>query len=96
MLYLKILGITAVEDLLQEGVPEVIEDFHKAGIKFWMITGDKMETAENIGYISKMIDNQTQIFYLAQQYVSLSSKTAFILKKGFRNRSTHLNNSRTY
>ncbi|MED6171641.1 putative phospholipid-transporting ATPase 8, partial [Stylosanthes scabra] len=45
-----LLGSTAVEDRLQKGVPECIERLAKAGIKLWVLTGDKMETAVNIGY----------------------------------------------
>ncbi|KAG5498721.1 hypothetical protein JKF63_03009 [Porcisia hertigi] len=44
-----IVGITAVEDKLQDGVQETISDMHLAGIKVWMLTGDKVETAEQIG-----------------------------------------------
>ncbi|KAK4346302.1 hypothetical protein RND71_032641 [Anisodus tanguticus] len=44
-----LLGVTAVEDKLQKGVPECIEKLAKAGIKIWVLTGDKMETAINIG-----------------------------------------------
>uniref|UniRef100_A0AAQ6IBE0 Phospholipid-transporting ATPase n=1 Tax=Anabas testudineus TaxID=64144 RepID=A0AAQ6IBE0_ANATE len=45
-----LLGATAVEDKLQEGVPQTIEQLAKADIKIWVLTGDKQETAENIGY----------------------------------------------
>lgn len=45
-----LLGATAVEDKLQKGVPECIDKLAKAGIKIWILTGDKMETAINIGY----------------------------------------------
>ena len=44
-----LLGTTALEDKLQENVHECIEEFRRADIKVWMITGDKLETAENIG-----------------------------------------------
>lgn len=47
---LYILGVSALEDKLQDDVPEVIHDFREAGIHVWMITGDKLETAENIGF----------------------------------------------
>jgi P-type E1-E2 ATPase len=40
-----LLGVTAVEDLLQENVAISINDFRSAGIKVWMLTGDKGETA---------------------------------------------------
>ncbi|CBZ28904.1 putative phospholipid-translocating P-type ATPase (flippase) [Leishmania mexicana MHOM/GT/2001/U1103] len=44
-----IIGITAIEDKLQDDVGETISDMLIAGIKVWMLTGDKMETAEQIG-----------------------------------------------
>jgi phospholipid-translocating ATPase len=42
---LRLLGATAIEDRLQDGVPETIFDLKRAGIKIWVATGDKMETA---------------------------------------------------
>jgi phospholipid-translocating ATPase len=42
---LRLLGATAIEDKLQEGVPETIADLKLAGIKIWVATGDKLETA---------------------------------------------------
>ncbi|KAJ8424437.1 hypothetical protein Cgig2_002749 [Carnegiea gigantea] len=45
---LEILGVTAIEDKLQDGVPETIETLRKAGINFWMLTGDKQNTAIQI------------------------------------------------
>lgn len=42
---LTLLGATAIEDRLQDGVPETIADLKKAGIKIWVATGDKLETA---------------------------------------------------
>lgn len=41
-------GLTAVEDLLQDGVAETIENIKNSGINFWILTGDKLETAEYI------------------------------------------------
>jgi phospholipid-translocating ATPase len=46
---LYVLGATALEDKLQEGVPEAIEGLHAAGIKLWILTGDKVQTAIEIG-----------------------------------------------
>ncbi|KAF0701123.1 hypothetical protein As57867_008388, partial [Aphanomyces stellatus] len=45
----KLLGATAIEDLLQEGVGECITSLRKAGINFWVLTGDKKETAISVG-----------------------------------------------
>jgi phospholipid-translocating ATPase len=42
---LRLLGATAIEDKLQDGVPETIADLKRAGIKIWVATGDKLETA---------------------------------------------------
>lgn len=42
---LRLLGSTAIEDKLQDGVPETIADLKRAGIKVWVLTGDKLETA---------------------------------------------------
>ncbi|TRY82760.1 hypothetical protein DNTS_020637 [Danionella cerebrum] len=58
-----LLGATAVEDKLQEGVPETIAILSLANIKIWVLTGDKQETAVNIGYSCKMLtDDMTEIF----------------------------------
>jgi len=57
-----ILGATAIEDKLQQGVPESIESLRTAGIKVWVLTGDKQETAISIGYSSKLLtSNMIQI-----------------------------------
>ncbi|CAI9112698.1 OLC1v1013175C1 [Oldenlandia corymbosa var. corymbosa] len=45
---LQVLGVAAIEDRLQDGVPETIETLRKAGINFWMLTGDKQNTAIQI------------------------------------------------
>ncbi|KAF0924221.1 hypothetical protein E2562_008518 [Oryza meyeriana var. granulata] len=52
---LVLLGATAVEDKLQKGVPECIDKLAQAGIKIWVLTGDKMETAINIGYACSLL-----------------------------------------
>lgn len=51
-------GITAIEDKLQNGVPEAISILTEAGIKIWVLTGDKKETALNIGKTCKMITDE--------------------------------------
>lgn len=61
---LVLLGATAVEDKLQDDVPNTIHDLRRGGIKVWMLTGDKFETAENIGYSCKLIDEDFHVFKL--------------------------------
>ncbi|KAK9113745.1 hypothetical protein Syun_020542 [Stephania yunnanensis] len=50
-----LLGATAIEDKLQEGVPECINNLALAGIRIWVLTGDKLETAINIGYACNLL-----------------------------------------
>ena len=50
-----LLGCTAVEDKLQEGVPQAIHSLLRAGIQVWMITGDKQETAINISKSCRLV-----------------------------------------
>ena len=53
---LVLVGSTAIEDRLQENVAEVIKFMRAAGIKVWVLTGDKKETAENIGVSCGLLD----------------------------------------
>lgn len=62
---LELLGATAVEDKLQVGVPETLLDLQRAGIKIWMLTGDKLETAQNIGYLSNLLSKNSKIYVLS-------------------------------
>lgn len=57
---LEYIGAMGLEDQLQLLVPETIGDLLKAGIKVWMITGDKVETAKNIGIACNLIDPDMQ------------------------------------
>uniref|UniRef100_A0AAQ5YD66 Phospholipid-transporting ATPase n=1 Tax=Amphiprion ocellaris TaxID=80972 RepID=A0AAQ5YD66_AMPOC len=60
---LMLIGATAIEDKLQDGVPETIAKLAKADIKIWVLTGDKKETAENIGYSCSLLTDDMQIHY---------------------------------
>ena len=52
-----LLGSTAIEDKLQDQVADTIEFIRNAGIKLWVLTGDKVSTAKNIAYSCALIDN---------------------------------------
>jgi magnesium-transporting ATPase (P-type) len=54
---LQLQGATANEDKLQPGVPDTIAQLARAGIRVWMVTGDKQETAVNIGFATKLLDD---------------------------------------
>ena len=61
-----LLGATAVEDSLQDEVRPTIGRLLKAAIKVWMITGDKLETAENIGLMAGIITQAMKRFHLKE------------------------------
>ncbi|XP_026326260.1 probable phospholipid-transporting ATPase IM isoform X2 [Hyposmocoma kahamanoa] len=62
---LLLLGVTAIEDKLQDGVPETIANLSMAGIKIWVLTGDKQETAINIGYSCQLLtDDMAEVFVI--------------------------------
>lgn len=59
---LVLLGATAIEDRLQDGVPETIATLKKGDIKIWVLTGDKKETAENIGFSCQLLTNEMTLY----------------------------------
>ncbi|XP_022776002.1 phospholipid-transporting ATPase 3-like isoform X2 [Durio zibethinus] len=62
-----LIGATAIEDKLQEGVPNCIETLSRAGIKIWVLTGDKMETAINIAYACNLLNNEMKQFIISSE-----------------------------
>uniref|UniRef100_A0A3Q1IQY6 Phospholipid-transporting ATPase n=1 Tax=Anabas testudineus TaxID=64144 RepID=A0A3Q1IQY6_ANATE len=58
---LTLLGATGIVDRLQEEVPETIEALQRAGIKVWVLTGDKQETAINIAHSCKLLCSNDQL-----------------------------------
>ncbi|KAK4198443.1 putative type IV phospholipid-transporting ATPase [Triangularia verruculosa] len=58
---LTLLGGTAIEDRLQDGVPDTIALMGDAGIKLWVLTGDKVETAINIGFSCNLLHNDMDL-----------------------------------
>ena len=57
-------GATGIEDRLQDGVADTIRSLHQAGVKVWVLTGDKMETAINVGFSSRLLDEEMDIVKL--------------------------------
>ncbi|CAF0870465.1 unnamed protein product [Adineta ricciae] len=64
---LKLIGATAIEDKLQDGVPQCIERLARAGIKIWVLTGDKVETAYNIGLSCRLLTNDMEIYIIEEE-----------------------------
>ncbi|TMW56547.1 hypothetical protein Poli38472_006557 [Pythium oligandrum] len=64
---LVLLGVTAVQDKLQQGVPKTLSLLQETGIKVWTLTGDKMETAVNIGYACNLLSDGMEVKQLASE-----------------------------
>ncbi|KAG5439694.1 hypothetical protein PCK2_000734, partial [Pneumocystis canis] len=83
-----LLGATAIEDRLQDGVPETICALQLAGIKVWVLTGDHQETAINVGISCKLITEEMNIIiingenkkkisdYITKKLTSIKNKTS--------------------
>ena len=61
---MELVGATAIEDKIQEGVPETIADLMEGGLKVWVLTGDKQETAMNIGFSCKLLTKEMDTIIL--------------------------------
>lgn len=61
-----IIGSTAIEDQLQDEVGNIIDSFISIGIKVWMLTGDKYETAKNVAYSCKLFQNDINVFLIGE------------------------------
>lgn len=62
-----LLGATAIEDRLQDGVPDTIHTLQQAGIKVWVLTGDRQETAINIGMSCKLISEDMTLLIVNEE-----------------------------
>ncbi|CAJ1432169.1 unnamed protein product [Effrenium voratum] len=69
---LELLGVTGIEDKLQVGVPDTIERLREAGIQLWVLTGDKLETARNIGFSTNLLADSMDIAVLTGEEEDLA------------------------
>ena len=99
---LYIIGATIVEDKLQENVAETIRDMRLANIKIWMLTGDKMDTAENIAKSCNLINEEIFLFRLCGNKNSgfenaITSITEFQLRfREFKGRFNSMSKNRMF
>jgi phospholipid-translocating ATPase len=82
-------GSTAIEDKLQDGVPETIDKLRRANIKVWMLTGDKRETAINIGHSARVCKPYSQIHILDVEDGDLGTILQTTLEEVLRGTSPH-------
>ena len=69
-----LLGSTGIEDMLQENVTQTIESLKEAGIIVWVLTGDKVETAINIGHSCGLLNKNTFEIVIDSESTQILSK----------------------
>ena len=71
-----LIGASAIEDKLQDGVPETIANLAVAGIKIWVLTGDKQETDINIGYSCQLLTEEMEEVFVVdgEMYVDVENQ----------------------
>ncbi|CAL4082603.1 unnamed protein product, partial [Meganyctiphanes norvegica] len=90
---LVLVGATAIEDKLQDGVPQTIANLAIAGIKIWVLTGDKQETAINIGYSCQLLtDDMVDIFIIDSSTGSEVEQQLLKFREQIRNIHSSLGN----
>ena len=67
----KLIGSTAIEDELQDNVDKIISDIMLTGMRIWMLTGDKLDTAKNIAISCKLFKEEMKIFEIKEHSTSL-------------------------
>ena len=73
-----LVGVTAIEDKLQDGVPSTIFRLAQAGIKLWVLTGDKRETAIEIGYSTKVLTSQMTLLQIQAEGATTTVAREFL------------------
>ncbi|XP_045144279.1 phospholipid-transporting ATPase IG isoform X3 [Echinops telfairi] len=71
---MNLIGATAVEDKLQDQAAETIEALHAAGLKVWVLTGDKMETAKSTCYACRLFQTSTELLELTTKTIEDSER----------------------
>ena len=83
-----LLGATAIEDKLQDGVPDTIHTLQEAGIKIWVLTGDRQETAINIGMSCKLISEDMALLIVNEDNPSATRSNIENKLNAIKNQST--------
>ncbi|KAJ5513123.1 ATPase P-type K/Mg/Cd/Cu/Zn/Na/Ca/Na/H-transporter [Penicillium fimorum] len=86
---LELTGATAIEDKLQKGVPEAIEKLRRANIKMWMLTGDKRETAINVGHSCRLVKEYSALTILDQENGDVEQTILDLIQEITRGRVAH-------
>ncbi|CAI7618215.1 unnamed protein product [Penicillium glandicola] len=86
---LELTGATAIEDKLQKGVPEAIDKLRRANIKMWMLTGDKRETAINVGHSCRLVKEYSTLTILDQENGDVEQTITYLIDEITAGRVAH-------
>ena len=86
---LELTGATAIEDKLQKGVPEAIDKLRRANIKMWMLTGDKRETAINVGHSCRLVKEYSTLTILDRENHDVEQTIDHLIGEITRGRVAH-------
>lgn len=86
---LELTGATAIEDKLQKGVPEAIDKLRRANIKMWMLTGDKRETAINVGHSCRLVKDYSTLTILDAENGDVEQTITRLTQDLTRNKVAH-------
>jgi phospholipid-transporting ATPase len=81
---LELIGSTAIEDRLQDEVADTIQFMKKTGIKVWVLTGDKIETAINIGVSAGLLDSNMAQHLVDEENIPDLYKSLTLINKMIR------------
>ena len=70
-----LIGATAIEDELQDNVDKIINDMMLTGMRVWMLTGDKLDTAKNIAISCKLFKDDMKILEIKEHSTSEELRT---------------------
>ena len=76
----KLIGSTAIEDELQDNVDKIINDLMQTGMRVWMLTGDKLDTAKNIAFSCKLFKKEMKIMEIKEHATSEELKSELTIK----------------
>ena len=76
----KLIGSTAIEDELQDNVDKIINDLMLTGMRVWMLTGDKLDTAKNIAFSCKLFKKEMKIFEIKEHATNEELKSELTIK----------------
>lgn len=75
---LTLVGVSAIEDKIQDGAPETLLKLREAGIKVWMLTGDRPDTATNVAHSVRLVSADMKLLRLCDDLAALENRDSAV------------------